>query len=200
MQLEKECKQCGARFLPKEKGRVFCCLECRKNWFFEKNLKNCLICGTPFSSRKKTYCSRACADLAAQRDPNGSGKACLHCGKSFFSVKQNAAYCSDECRISSNKTLRNFKHRGAKTKEKISIFAIAARDGWKCSICGRPINKDLDRNSKWAATIDHIVPLSKGGKHNWSNVRLAHRSCNSKKGDKLRPIQLHLNISLGFYA
>ena len=34
-------------------------------------------------------------------------------------------------------------------------------------------------------TIDHVVPLSKGGEHSWENVVLACRSCNSRKGTKL---------------
>ena len=31
-------------------------------------------------------------------------------------------------------------------------------------------------------TIDHVVPLVLGGKHSWTNVKLAHLSCNSAKG------------------
>lgn len=33
-------------------------------------------------------------------------------------------------------------------------------------------------------TIDHVVPLSKGGKHEWTNVVTACSTCNNKKGDK----------------
>jgi 5-methylcytosine-specific restriction endonuclease McrA len=32
------------------------------------------------------------------------------------------------------------------------------------------------------ATIDHLVPVSAGGKDSLSNVRLAHRSCNCARG------------------
>lgn len=35
------------------------------------------------------------------------------------------------------------------------------------------------------ATIDHIIPLSKGGTHTYNNVQLAHYICNSKKSDKI---------------
>ena len=33
-------------------------------------------------------------------------------------------------------------------------------------------------------SIDHIVPLSKGGSHTWDNVQLAHKQCNSIKSNK----------------
>ena len=33
-------------------------------------------------------------------------------------------------------------------------------------------------------SIDHVVPLSKGGTHTWDNVHLAHKRCNMVKGNK----------------
>ena len=35
-----------------------------------------------------------------------------------------------------------------------------------------------------ADTIDHIIPLAKGGTHDWFNLAPACRSCNAKKGTK----------------
>lgn len=47
-----------------------------------------------------------------------------------------------------------------------------------CGICGQTVEyKD--------ATIDHIVPLSKGGKHSYANTQIAHAPCNRRKADKL---------------
>jgi 5-methylcytosine-specific restriction endonuclease McrA len=48
----------------------------------------------------------------------------------------------------------------------------------KCHICGKRFTK-CD-----PATIDHIIPLARGGVHNASNIALAHRDCNSSKGAK----------------
>jgi 5-methylcytosine-specific restriction endonuclease McrA len=42
------------------------------------------------------------------------------------------------------------------------------------------------------ASMDHLVPLSKGGDHSWANVALAHRSCNSKRGAGRLSAQLRL--------
>ena len=48
--------------------------------------------------------------------------------------------------------------------------------GKRCAICGRKI-KDLED-----LTVDHIVPLARGGKNSIDNYRLAHKTCNEAKG------------------
>lgn len=50
--------------------------------------------------------------------------------------------------------------------------ALIERDGNKCKICGTIENM----------TIDHIVPVVKGGQNVISNLQLLCRSCNSRKG------------------
>ena len=47
--------------------------------------------------------------------------------------------------------------------------------GKKCYIC----------NEAPGDTIDHVIPLSKGGTNDIENLRLACYNCNWKKGDKL---------------
>lgn len=53
--------------------------------------------------------------------------------------------------------------------------AIFDRDGSTCVVCGSP-----DRPE-----IDHIVPWSRGGTNDLSNLRILCRRCNVDKGDKL---------------
>lgn len=53
---------------------------------------------------------------------------------------------------------------------------VMIRDGFKCQYCGIKIGK--------TATIDHIVPKSRGGKTNYLNCVACCRSCNNKKSDK----------------
>lgn len=61
------------------------------------------------------------------------------------------------------------------------------QDG-KCAICGRgPMildNPDPNRVPPDYATFDHKVPLSKGGRGGASNVQLAHKVCNAKRGNR----------------
>ena len=63
---------------------------------------------------------------------------------------------------------------------------LVTRDGWTCWLCGEPIDPDAPEGSERAASIDHIVPLSLGGNQRLRNLRLAHRSCNSLRGNSSR--------------
>ena len=55
-----------------------------------------------------------------------------------------------------------------------------------CGICGLPVDKDLKSPDPMSKTIDHIIPVSKGGHpSDLANLQLAHRCCNRQKGDKL---------------
>lgn len=59
------------------------------------------------------------------------------------------------------------------------------RDGWVCQICFEPVDPALDASDQWAATLDHIVPRSYTliPDDSPENLRLAHRWCNSVRGD-----------------
>lgn len=50
-----------------------------------------------------------------------------------------------------------------------------------CGICGEYVDQTLPHNDSQARCLDHIVPLAAGGAmYERSNVRLAHRGCNSR--------------------
>lgn len=55
-----------------------------------------------------------------------------------------------------------------------------------CGICGKPVDKSLPGTDPMGPTIDHIIPIAKGGHPaDISNLQLAHRCCNRQKSDKL---------------
>ena len=51
-----------------------------------------------------------------------------------------------------------------------------------CQICGKKVSVKPVPDPK-AATIDHIIPIAKGGKHEAKNCQLAHFECNWRKRD-----------------
>ena len=69
-------------------------------------------------------------------------------------------------------------------KETIRILDVYERENWTCYICGCKVVKS-NTYRKDMATIDHIIPLTKGGGHLYSNVKTCCHSCNSKKKDKI---------------
>ena len=47
-----------------------------------------------------------------------------------------------------------------------------------CFLCGKPITRVEDLSQ------DHLTPISRGGHTVPSNIVIAHKRCNSKKGDR----------------
>lgn len=118
------------------------------------------------------------------------------CG-AILPVDTRAKYCPDCRRRIDNK--RREVSRRVKIKEAlvdigITVMRLYKRDRGVCWICGKPcdphdwteINGTIICGNAYPS-IDHVIPLSKGGKESWDNVRLAHRICNSIKSDKIYP-------------
>lgn len=68
------------------------------------------------------------------------------------------------------------KRRGIAVVERFRRTEIYLRDGGRCGVCGREVEYAK-------ATLDHIVPLSRGGYHTRSNVRIAHLDCNANRAE-----------------
>jgi len=54
------------------------------------------------------------------------------------------------------------------------VTKLKERDGAVCYLCNLPLGTDI--------SIDHVVPISKGGKDDMENYKLTHAKCNLKKG------------------
>lgn len=74
------------------------------------------------------------------------------------------------------------RRRGAQRLELFTVEEICQRDAGICQLCNQPIDPTLSYQHPLSLTLDHVVPIVRGGVHSRDNVQLAHRSCNSKKG------------------
>lgn len=73
-------------------------------------------------------------------------------------------------------------HRRAFERNKKKIYATQK----VCGICGRPVDFSLRRPDPMAASIDHIIPIDRGGHpSDIDNLQLAHMGCNRLKADRL---------------
>jgi 5-methylcytosine-specific restriction endonuclease McrA len=68
---------------------------------------------------------------------------------------------------------------------RLSKRNVFLRDLYKCQYCGADCNGT-------DATLDHVLPLSKGGKSVWTNLTTACKPCNYRKANqtKIKPKSL----------
>lgn len=116
--------------------------------------------------------------------------ACPVCGM----LTANQKYCSTICLHKANNHRKEIRRRAklsnAVVDSDIEIHELFRRDKGVCHICGGVCDwNDKEKRPTGIVcgdlypSVDHVIPLAKGGLHEWSNVRLAHRICNSLKRD-----------------
>ena len=69
--------------------------------------------------------------------------------------------------------------------ENVSRIEVYRRDGGICGICGKVINLNIKAPHAESLSLDHVMPLTKGGKHTYLNAQIAHYGCNSRKGNRI---------------
>lgn len=80
---------------------------------------------------------------------------------------------------------RRALRKAASTGVPVRFGEIAERDEWVCGICDKPVDPKTLYPDPMSPSLDHVIPLTKGGAHDPSNVQLAHLVCNTAKGDRL---------------
>lgn len=190
-------------------------LKCKSAWKMERNknlvptIKLCLHCSIEFSTKDKrsNFCSTVCKSVIANKTKlEKYGTLSLESKESILNRINKAKTTKIKCSIegcdlySRNRGMcasHYIKHHYLKTLEGIETYRLHSQKRrhfdrntktlLKCELqflrkiqttCAKcNINKDL--------TIDHHIPLSKGGKLSLYNTVLLCHSCNSKKHNKL---------------
>ena len=65
--------------------------------------------------------------------------------------------------------------------DRVEVFQ---RDGYVCHLCGDMTNPQAVYPALDMPTLDHVVPLARGGHHTQANTKTAHLLCNSLKGHR----------------
>lgn len=174
--------------------RIYCSSQCRaearrRSHRMDKRTLTC-PCGVDFTSARTDarFCSIPC-NRRAQR--NSTKKLCSVEGcERPFRAKGMCNYCYRKDR--GEKALwtdarRDAYHRRRALKAETStgrpvlLADIRERDGNRCHLCSKAVP-----NKAWphplSASLDHVIPLSRGGIHDPDNVKLAHLRCNVEKG------------------
>lgn len=176
--------------------------------------RTCVTCGATFTPRDEAHtrprqrcftCHPGVPD--AERSPERRLR-CATCGNSFTSRMPQARYCSRPCYSKrprpSGRDKRTNRNRGTDATQRHRARVIGAsieqfkhadiyeRDRWVCQLCGQRIDQRRKFPDMMSASLDHIIPLSKGGEHVKANVQTAHFLCNSRKSDNAANDQLRL--------
>lgn len=154
------CEWCSASFLPKRSDQRYCTSQCG---VLHRSAKRS-------ASRVRVVCKP---------------RECPECGTIFTPRPNNAAkavWCSQRCAQRDVNRRRRARQAGTQI-EPIRPIEIYERDGWACQLCGGPIELAERAPHPRSRSIDHRVPLSRGGPHTRDNVQAAHFACNQLKSD-----------------
>jgi len=200
---ECQCRRCKKMFVPKMADRTkFCGRACsdahRKELAVARKLvqgmviqpvrnKLCVECGKAFSPSnvRELYCSDACRKAVSskkalafyyRRVPRITEAMCSTCGKPFVPSNRKAKLCDDCVDLPNKIRCRKF----GMTREE-----LFRRDNFRCGICGQMTNPNTVVPHPDAPTIDHIIPLARGGEHTPDNMQCAHFRCNCMKSDSV---------------
>lgn len=174
----------------------------------------CIQCKQAFvrasRGRVPKYCSPTCRSSANHAQAKSDGRyqerlarrtrhlkppvelLCPYCLSVFSTVREGAPHCGvEECRkrhrAAYMRPIANRRRAAQRTStaENVSPLEIFIRDGWRCWLCRLPVDAQAPSRSPLSASLDHVIPLSRGGGHTRSNLRCAHLRCNLSKGAKL---------------
>lgn len=74
--------------------------------------------------------------------------------------------------------------------EDIDREIVFERDEYICGLCHLPVDRNLKYPDPMSKSLDHIVPISRGGSHTYDNVQCSHLYCNVAASTKRREYEL----------
>jgi 5-methylcytosine-specific restriction endonuclease McrA len=187
-----------------------CSSLCRERHRQKRKLKpvlkyTCENCQAQFeSSSKRRFCQRACRLKVAKIESRANyqikrltkfpgGMITATCGwckepRTYEVGTSTVTAYHPQCTIEARRAryrIKTVKRQSLTKPSRLAADQVIATYGSNCAICGDEIDMNLKRTSPMGLTVDHWIPLSKGGSDDISNLRPAHWNCNRKKSNKL---------------
>lgn len=97
-------------------------------------------------------------------------------------------------RSRSNWHARRARMNGAQDGDRVMLADLLERDRATCSACGEHIDVDIAWPDPFSPSIDHTVPVSRGGQHSMANTTAMHLRCNMVKGARLVAVDGTIHI------
>lgn len=185
---ELTCAICGESFVHNRKGKATCSPACHQTLTLSTDGVQRRIAASRKTDAIVRYL-RPKVWLGSTLQPrNGSplvAGQCAYC-PTYFTGAPGSRYCSERCHTNAS-WKRRYDRRGEfKVTDKLRL-AIYERDAYTCQLCSESVDATLHYQDRMSATLDHIIPQSWMliPDHSEGNLRLAHRGCNSTRGDRV---------------
>jgi len=196
-----ECAACGKEIEritagPRAYSRNFCSRKCqnkdkRKPTILQVKLQilhDCRECGARLVETAGSRCV-ACRTSQAKMEFM-EHIDCAYCGIPTNRRK----FCSDRCNNKYQKDKRRTRLKQV-SFEPVNDEEVFNHHNYQCHYCSVDLVYPYEHGNTNSATIDHVIPLSKGGKHERGNLVAACLSCNSSKSNKLPKVLPSGNVS-----
>jgi 5-methylcytosine-specific restriction endonuclease McrA len=108
-------------------------------------------------------------------------RTCEACSVVFQTVYGQKRFCEPMCGKRHSEKGRERKR--AERKMRALRSRLWARDS-RCYLCGFEIDYALPYPYPFSPQIDHVFPLSMGGRTEMDNLAVTHKQCNEDKADR----------------
>ena len=181
----RKCAECGTPYTPKHKNNIYCSGKCADKVY---NRKRHAKAAETSREWRKNNAEHAHAVAKAYRKANKhkeTERMRRWIERNPERFKQNV----NRWIANNPEKVRAAHHRRARAELEGNATPALIKAKWEtsnksCYLCGDLIDPNLPSHHRMARTIDHIIPIARGGKHDIDNIDFAHRSCNSSKKDK----------------
>lgn len=212
---ERNCRQCGADLQGCHWRAVLCgAIECKKlernakareayakgGAYKDRALRKrgvCSVCAKPThtgsGSLAKPTCRECRARISGRVAFPKAPKSCADCGVDCIrkpSRYDGKRYCLNCAKVRTVR--RDVEKRRARRavrqnlpRERYTLAEVQELSCHVCGICGGLVDPTLSGLDEYGPTVDHIIPIAKGGPDLRHNVQLAHRVCNLRKGARI---------------
>lgn len=198
------CQECGGPYRSRHLAQRFCGATCaRLNKTLPRScrieLHACRMCDKVLTQPRRVFCGEQCrleserlrfrATFTSKAQP--TRLPCSDCGEQWeTSTRNNGGVCLRCQRRRFRREYGSTDRQRARSRgvryEPIKRSTVYERDNWTCQLCGDPIEREARAPHPMSASLDHIIPLARGGDHVYANVQCAHFLCNSIKGDRVQ--------------
>lgn len=194
-----DCLVCRGTLAGKVHGARYCSDSCQRRGRYREAhglpladvvRDGCERCGKPVArpnDSRSRWCSLTCCDRAHQYARYHAARPvlvrdCPNCGACIPpEAPTDKIFCTQRCALAKRnpEMMRRAAHKRRALLKAVAHLVVSLRFARRlqrgpCAYCGGR-----------AGTVDHVLPLNRGGRHSEGNLVPACRSCNSSKGDKL---------------